>query len=125
MSMLNLLAFKPDMHASYLKYGKAFGESIGSRRGGNAKLVGNIVDPAQKKGEGWDEMALAHYPSILHFADMLASEDYQVVNLEFRVPSLRDTCILCTSEIAIEEIMDGRGDMRIEEKAQERREIKL
>jgi hypothetical protein len=125
MSMLNLLAFKPDMHASYLKYGKAFGESIGSRRGGNAKLVGNIVDTAQKKGEGWDEMALAHYPSILHFADMLASEDYQAVNLEFRVPSLRDTCILCTSEIAIEEIMDGRGGMGIGERAHERREAKL
>ena len=24
--------------------------------------------------EDWDEVALAHYPSILHFADMLASE---------------------------------------------------
>ncbi len=110
MSMLNLLAFKPDMHSSYLQYGKAFAESIGAKRGGNAKLVGNIVDPTQKKGEGWDEMALAHYPSILHFADMLASEDYQEVNLKYRVPSLRDTCILCTSEIDIEEIMEGKGE---------------
>lgn len=118
MSMLNLLAFKPDMHSSYLQYGKAFAESIGAKRGGNAKLVGNIVDPAQKKGEGWDEMALAHYPSILHFADMLASEDYQAVNLKYRVPSLRDTCILCTSEIDIEEILEGKG-----EKTQERSKL--
>ena len=110
MSMLNLLAFKPDMHSSYLQYGKAFAESIGAKRGGNAKLVGNIVDPAQRKGEGWDEMALAHYPSILHFADMLASEDYQEVNLKYRVPSLRDTCILCTSEIDVEDILAGKGD---------------
>jgi hypothetical protein len=124
-SMLNLLAFKPDMHSSYLQYGKAFAESIGSKRGGNAKLVGNIVDANQKKGEGWDEFALAHYPSILHFADMLASEDYQAVNLKSRVPSLRDTCILCTSEIEIEEILEGKGPMGIGERAMERREVKL
>lgn len=110
MSMLNLLAFKPDMHSSYLQYGKAFAESIGAKRGGNAKLVGNIVDPVQKKGEGWDEMALAHYPSIWHFADMLASEDYQEVNLKYRVPSLRDTCILCTSEIDIEELLEEKQE---------------
>ena len=111
MSMLNFLAFKPSMHDSYLQYGKAFAETIGAKRGGNAKLVGNIVDEKQKKGEGWDEMALAHYPSILHFADMLASEDYQAVNLKYRVPSLRDTCILCTSEIDIEDVLGGRSKL--------------
>jgi len=121
LSMLNLLAFKPGLKESYLKYGKAFAESIGSRRGGNAKLVGNIV-PQQpqsrsqsgagsgsKKERDWDEFALASYPSILHFADMLASEDYQAVNLKYRVPALEDTLILCTSEIEIEEIMKGTG----------------
>jgi len=121
LSMLNLLAFKPGLKESYLKYGKAFAESIGSRRGGNAKLVGNIV-PQQpqsrsqsgagsgsKKERDWDEFALASYPSILHFADMLASEDYQAVNLKYRVPALEDTLILCTSEIEIEEIMKGKG----------------
>jgi hypothetical protein len=138
--MLNLLKFKPGKEAkeSYLRYGKAFGERIGSSRGGNAKLVGNVVPstggsgvsgPAgseteakewagvkgvggEKEKENWDEFALAHYPSIEHFADMLASEDYQEVNLRDRVPSLRDTCILCTSEIAIGEILRaqiGRG----------------
>ncbi|RMZ75866.1 hypothetical protein DV737_g5068, partial [Chaetothyriales sp. CBS 132003] len=113
-SMLNLLAFLPDRHASYLVYGRAFAESIGSRRGGKAKLVGSIVDDSsarQGKGghAGWDEFALAHYPSILHFADMLASEDYQAVNLKYRVPSLRDTCILCTSEIVVEEELSKVG----------------
>lgn len=79
-SMLNLLAFWPgkEAHESYLQYGKAFGESIGKRRGGKAKIVGKVVVAAggqgtsQKKrqeGEGdhqdgwWDEVALAHYPS--------------------------------------------------------------
>jgi len=57
-----------------------------------------VISEGQERGE-WDEIALAHYPSILHFADMLASEDYQEVNQKYRVGSLRDTCILCTSEL--------------------------
>lgn len=120
MSMLNLLAFKPDLKPSYLEYGKAFATSIGKRRGGYAKLVGNIVpdadaspsaSSANKQSSGnseglkWDEFALAHYPSITHFADMLASEDYQEVNKRSRLPSLKDTCILCTSEIEVEDLL--------------------
>lgn len=112
------------MKSSYLKYGAAFAESIGSAHGGNAKIVGNVThvnsvpvssatESATAVGLGkdgqveegkWDEIALAHYPSILHFRDMLTSEEYQEVNQRYRVPSLRDTCILMTSEIAIEEI---------------------
>ena len=51
-------------------------------------------------------MALAHYPSVEHFADMIASEDYQAANRRWRLPSLKDTCILCTSEI---ELGGGEG----------------
>lgn len=90
------------MKDSYLKYGAAFAKTIGAKRGGNAKIVGTVVDVegAEKKKE-WDEVALAHYPSLQHFADMLASEDYQEVNLKYRVPALRDTFILCTSELGL------------------------
>lgn len=112
-SMLNLLSFKPGMKSQYLKYGAAFAGSIGSKRGGDAKLVGTVVNvngqqkskkEEENQGEAlWDEIALAHYPTIMHFADMLGSEDYQKVNKEFRVPSLRDTFILCTSEIGLHE----------------------
>lgn len=103
-SMLNLLAFTPgkEMHDSYQQYGKSFGESIGARRGGTAKIVGRVVPNQGTDGEdkeGWEEIALAHYPSIHHFADMLASEDYQAVNHKYRLPALRDTCILCTTEL--------------------------
>lgn len=105
-SMLNLLAFKPGMKEEYLKYGKAFAESAGSSRGGDAKIVGSVIKD-DGKGEGWDEVALAHYPSLWHFADMLASEDYQEANQKYRVGSLRDTCILCTSEVGIEEMKGG------------------
>jgi len=108
-SMLNLLSFKPDMKESYLKYGKAFSETIGAKRGGNAKLVGNLVSGEERvseKEEGvWHEFALAHYPSLLHFADMLGSRDYQEVNQKFRVPALGDTCILFTSELEVEDLM--------------------
>ncbi|KAF1936021.1 hypothetical protein EJ02DRAFT_360127 [Clathrospora elynae] len=131
-SMFNLLAFNPGMKSEYLKYGAAFAKSIGSKHGGNAKIVGNAThvngstvsesnsraaeNGVDSKGDigtrkdNWDEIALAHYPSILHFRDMLASEEYQVVNKRYRVPSLRDTCILMTSEIAVEGLLgDERG----------------
>ena len=98
-SMLNLLAFNADMHDSYMTYGKAFADSIGAKRGGTAKIIGNVID----KKDGWDEIAVAHYPSIMHFADMAASNDYQEINQKYRVAALRDTCILMTSEIAIDD----------------------
>lgn len=103
-SMLNLLAFKPtqEAHESYKRYGAAFAKDIGSKRGGNAKVVGKVIPDQNTEGEdksGWDEVALAHYPSIRHFVDMLASKDYQEVNHRDRMPALRDTCILCTSEL--------------------------
>lgn len=107
--MLNLLAFKSSKKEDYLKYGAEFSKSIGSKRGGDAKIVGSVIHDKGNEGEeegGWDEIALAHYPSILHFADMLGSEDYQEVNRKWRVPSLRDTCILCTSEVGLDD--DGR-----------------
>ncbi|RMZ70873.1 Cell division control 45 like [Pyrenophora seminiperda CCB06] len=121
-SMFNLLAFNPGMKEEYLKYGAAFAKSIGSKHGGNAKIVGNVTHvngsmiTKAETGTGmnvkvdggvanWDEIALAHYPSILHFRNMLASEDYQEVNQRHRLPSLRDTCILMTSEIAVEELL--------------------
>ena len=44
-------------------------------------------------------MALAHYPSLQHFAEMIGSEDYQEANHRWRVPSLRDTFILYTTEL--------------------------
>jgi hypothetical protein len=108
-SMLNLLAFKEGRKEEYLKYGAEFARSIGSSRGGNAKIVGSVIHPKQGQdaGEGWDEIALAHYPSIHHFADMLASEDYQAVNHKYRVGSLKDTFILCTSEVGLEEMTKG------------------
>jgi len=115
-SMLNLLSFNPNQKQNYLKYGAAFAERIGSKHGGDAKIVGNVVS-GQGKEEGWDEIAVAHYPSLRHFAAMLGSIDYQEVNKRYRVGSLRDTCILCTMEITDDGELAGiRGEVSDEAK---------
>lgn len=100
-SMLNFLAFKPGdaAKASYQEYGKRFGQSAGSKRGGNAKIVGSVI--SNKDDKEWDEIAIAHYPTAAHFADMLASEDYQEINHRWRLPALKDTCILATTEVRL------------------------
>jgi len=96
-TMLNLLAFnkasgKPGRQ-SYLEYGRRFKEA-GGRRGGDAKIVGRVVDGKAEEGEGrgWDEVALVHYPSIRAFCDMAAGEDYQEVNRKYRLPVSCDPC---------------------------------
>lgn len=116
-SMLNLLAFREGRKGEYLKYGKAFAEDVGRKRGGVAKIVGTVVEEVDGVGVGekgkrvWDEVALAHYPSIWHFADMLASEDYQTVNRRHRLGSLKDTFILCTTELGLPGGNDDGGSV--------------
>lgn len=37
-----------------------------------AKIIGTVIHEGDSKGRGeWDEVALVHYPSIEHFADMI------------------------------------------------------
>ena len=71
-TMLNLLCFNEGGKPSYAKYGQAFVEVAG-RRGGDAKLVGNVVSPPEgtsdSRGEPnrasqewWNEFSLVHYP---------------------------------------------------------------
>lgn len=83
------------------------GEAAGGGGGVGIADAGGVVNKGAGGGGDWDEIALAHYPSIQHFRDMLASEEYQRVNQRHRVPSLRDTCILMTSEIVVEELLGG------------------
>jgi len=111
--MLNLLAFNTGCKEQYLEYGAEFAARIGSRHGGDAKIVGNVVS-GQGKEEGWDEIAIAHYPSLEHFAAMLGSRDYQEVNRKYRLGALKDTCILCTMEIGDNgELVGGRTGSKL------------
>jgi len=98
----------------------------GGKRGGNAKIVGNVVappsgqsdsrgDPHRDQQSWWNEIAIVHYPTIKHFCDMAAGEDYQAINQKYRLPvcvrccgiwtelmmsqALEDTILLCTTEI--------------------------
>ncbi|RLM02033.1 hypothetical protein CFD26_109156 [Aspergillus turcosus] len=130
-TMLNLLHFHhPNGKKSYYQYGQAF-IPVAGKRGGNAKLVGNVVRPASSaqvdsrgsldrpETDWWNEISLVHYPSIRHFCDMLAGEDYQAINEKYRlsvrctfsfndlpqanaVQALRDTFLLCTTEFDVE-----------------------
>lgn len=112
-SMFNLLAFNPDKKEQYGKYGAAFAETIGKRHGGDAKIVGNAIK-GQGKDEGWDEVAVAHYPSLKHFRAMIGSKDYQEVNHKYRIGALKDTCILCTMEIDNDgELAGGKGGSKL------------
>ncbi|KAJ5595155.1 uncharacterized protein N7459_001363 [Penicillium hispanicum] len=136
-TMLNLLHFHhPDGKAGYYQYGQAF-VPVAGKRGGSAKLVGNVVSPSpglqgaargsrvRPAEEWWNEISIVHYPSIRHFCDMLAGEDYQAINEKYRlsvsvtprilcmilwapltgraVQALRDTFLLCTTEFDIQE----------------------
>ncbi|KAF9889536.1 hypothetical protein FE257_007246 [Aspergillus nanangensis] len=112
-TMLNLLHFHPDGKKSYFQYGQAF-VPVAGKRGGDAKLVGNVVPPAGGGGgdsrgsadrpaeDWWNEVSIVHYPSIRHFCDMLAGEDYQAINEKYRLAALRDTFLLCTTEFDVE-----------------------
>ncbi|KAJ6028585.1 hypothetical protein N7540_004161 [Penicillium herquei] len=115
-TMLNLLHFHhPDGKKSYYEYGQAF-VPVAGKRGGNAKLVGNVVPPGFEDGAGdsrgsrdrvqsewWNEISIVHYPSIRHFCDMLAGEDYQGINEKYRLSALKDTLLLCTTEFDVED----------------------
>lgn len=95
-TMLNLLHFHhPDGKKSYYQYGQAF-IPVAGKRGGNAKLVGNVIKPTKNdldsrgdcsrpEQEWWNEISIVHYPSIRHFCDMLAGEDYQAINEKYRL----------------------------------------
>jgi len=57
-----------------------------------------MIGPVEDKGE-WNEVVLAQYASLGHFADMMSDKKYQDVNRRLRLPALRDTCILMTTEV--------------------------
>ncbi|OTB20476.1 hypothetical protein K445DRAFT_312939 [Daldinia sp. EC12] len=97
-SMLNLLAFNPGKKDQYKKYGAEFSAKVGSKHGGQVKIVGRVVG-GQAQRDGWEEIAFVHYPSVQHFASMAADKDYQDVNHKYRLGALKDTFICCVMEV--------------------------
>ncbi|PWY99406.1 hypothetical protein BCV70DRAFT_200973 [Testicularia cyperi] len=121
-SMLNLLQFHthPDAVENYHKYGKGFA-TVAGKRGGNAKVVGLVVNPkdaprpdsrgnpTRAQSDWWNECTFVHYPSIDHFADMAADPAYQHVNRTYRLQALKDTALVCTTEIDTAPYRNARG----------------
>ncbi|KAL9083701.1 MAG: hypothetical protein Q9165_008429 [Trypethelium subeluteriae] len=115
-TQLNLLQFRKDGAGggkeSYAAYGRGFVEVAG-RRGGDAKIVGNVVRGAggEEEEEGWDEISLVHYASIRHFCDMLAGADYQEINAKYRLGALKDTVLMCTTEFDLQDAGMGASKL--------------
>lgn len=64
--MLNLLAFQPGKKEQYLKYSKTLAQSVGSRRGGMAKLVGNLVPNSCSDGcSEWEEVCMLSFQVVV------------------------------------------------------------
>ena len=102
--MLNLLRYASKK--KYMAYVKAFGESLSPRFGGIPKIVGEVVHPEGEES-GWDGIALVQYPSITHFADLLASDELARIDRKYKVGALKDTGLLCVVEIDIQEAAIG------------------
>ncbi|KAH8693808.1 hypothetical protein BGW36DRAFT_429840 [Talaromyces proteolyticus] len=84
--MLNLMAFK-DVQ-KYGGYREALSRGVGKRHGLKPLLFGQVTKCSSITLEGgpeWDLVGLIYYPSVLHFADMLADEEYQEIRRKYRL----------------------------------------
>lgn len=77
-TMLNLLAFKPDGgRERYEEYGAAVAPCL-EKVGGRIVYLGEPAAPLLGEGS-WDMVALVEYPSRQAFLDMIGSEEYQAI----------------------------------------------
>ena len=64
------------------------------------KDEGSAVADPEKGGSGvWEDVGLVWYPSIWHFAGMLADEEYAEADRKWKRGVLADNPILCCEEI--------------------------
>ena len=103
--MLNFVSYQPYPFAadSYKKYLDGVQAGPAKRAGTQVKFKG-VVAPSNRglvKGE-WDLVLMAQYPSFKHFVDMGFDPEYQELNQKYRMPALRDLCILMTTEVDLE-----------------------
>lgn len=104
-SMLNFVSYHPGPTAaeSYKKYLGGVQAGPGKKYGVHVKYSGSATPSDGSKVAGdWDLVFMAVYPSFRHFVDMGSDPDYQVLNQKYRMPALRDLCILMTTEVDLE-----------------------
>jgi uncharacterized protein (DUF1330 family) len=77
-TMLNLLAFKPDGgRERYMEYGEAVVPLL-EKAGGRLVFQGQAA-PALLGGESWDLVLLVEYPTRRAFVEMIQSTEYQAI----------------------------------------------
>jgi uncharacterized protein (DUF1330 family) len=77
-TMLNLLAFKPDGgRPRYLEYGAAVIPLV-EKLGGRIVFQG-AANPAVLGTDSWDHVVLVEYPTRRAFLDMIQSPEYQAI----------------------------------------------
>ncbi|KAF2462042.1 hypothetical protein BDY21DRAFT_418031 [Lineolata rhizophorae] len=94
-SMLNLLAYNEGKRDTFLGYIEVFNEAVGAKRGAMGKLFGSVPEDQRESSGGWEDIALVHYPSIWHFADLIASEEYRECDRKYKQGAVKDCGILC------------------------------
>jgi len=77
-TMLNLLAFKPDGgRERYMEYGAAVVPLV-EKAGGRVVFQGE-ASPALLGGASWDLVLLVEYPTRRAFVEMIQSPEYQAI----------------------------------------------
>ncbi|KAF2160643.1 hypothetical protein M409DRAFT_59890 [Zasmidium cellare ATCC 36951] len=116
-SMLNFVSYQPFAFAegSYQKYLEGVQAGPAKRSGVSVKFNGSLtpLHGARATGE-WDLVFLAQYPSFKHFVDMGSDSEYQELNRKYRMPALRDLCILITTEVDLEWTIPGSEKVKPE-----------
>ena len=63
----------------------------------------------------WDEVLLAQFPSFKHWCEMACDPEYQEGNYKWRLPILRDTCILLVTEVHLDWTIEGSDKVKLED----------
>lgn len=117
-SMLNFVSYQPYPFAadSYQKYLDGVAAGPAKRFGIRTKYKGSVTPSNRSvivKGE-WDLVLMAQYPSLKHFVNMGFDPEYQELNQKYRMPALRDLCILMTTEDDLEWTIPGSQKVKPE-----------
>lgn len=103
-SLFNLFKYKGSsaVHDDYMEdFKKGFGNSAGA----TVRFMGPVGGPLRygddgKAKQSWDDANLVQYDTIWHYAYMLSTDLYALMNKK-KVSGLDDTCILCVSEVEL------------------------
>jgi hypothetical protein len=94
-TMVNLLAFVPGNQERYMQYVQEFARTFGPRFGPAGKLFGPVSEnEADDDKKRWEFAAMVHYPSLLHFREMVLDELYRQVDRKLKKGSVEDNPLM-------------------------------